>query len=572
MDKKRRGETKNYMSKNAKKRACAVWARWNDEEPTLCDETSFVALFERETGFKINPKLSYFRNIMNGEYKSFLPGVAASGGEEKEKKEKGKEVYAIAQGPADAGEGEAGASSSGVKTRGASQANQIRAFDYKRGAADVLGLLDGLTITVPGDELVEFAMRNMSDVPDDNARLAEIVRDRDAFVRGLSKMFTGLQRLVEDGKQTDKAIKVFDASVRRSVSQPSEKIFTEMTDEGPDIQNEWTIAGRAIGAPGERRFELPYKCDARAESGIAEESGIGNEFPSKFLGSVASGKISIATEVGLTASNVYETLRDVGIIIRAARAKTDEILAGKLNLSRNAVQKIYEPQGGSFVYTLRSLGASVQRIHSEHSLGARSFMTLTFLTGPPPGAADSGGTAIMRVQNIEDALVRDRLRLPKTFDLDKFDTTKRIKNLVRLNAMSVSDQRWEQEDPEMQWQEHGGSFLSVLICPAAIVHFAKELPQQVDDLSARVVYFEIRRHPGDDDYRADQQSTLSGELRHLLEGKEHSCYDWPGIVEELKTLHDWTQKKIDAWAHLLKTIKDEVDRKDRGMTGRAPGP
>ena len=95
---------------------------------------------------------------------------------------------------------------------------------------------------------------------------------------------------------------------------------------------------------------------------------VGSEFAEDFLKNIGSGKIIVESEPGLTAEIVSSTLSDVDIIVRAARSKTDAILAEKLNETQNMIHELYDPQGGSFVYTLRSLGASVQRVLALHSL------------------------------------------------------------------------------------------------------------------------------------------------------------------------------------------------------------
>ena len=76
-------------------------------------------------------------------------------------------------------------------------------------------------------------------------------------------------------------------------------------------------------------------------------SHVGSAFARNFLRNIESGKIIVETEPGLTAGIVSKTLSDVDIIVRAARAKTDRVLAEKT--PPNMIRKLYEPQGGSFV-------------------------------------------------------------------------------------------------------------------------------------------------------------------------------------------------------------------------------
>ena len=92
-------------------------------------------------------------------------------------------------------------------------------------------------------------------------------------------------------------------------------------------------------------------------------------FVEDFLRNDGSGKIIVESEPGLTAETVSRTLTDVDNIVRAARSRTDAVLAEKLNETQKLIRELYETQGRSFVLRLRSLGAIFQRVHSEHSLG-----------------------------------------------------------------------------------------------------------------------------------------------------------------------------------------------------------
>ena len=66
-------------------------------------------------------------------------------------------------------------------------------------------------------------------------------------------------------------------------------------------------------------------------------SHVGSEFAEDFLKNIGSGKIIVESEPGLTAEIVSSTLSDVDIIVRAARSKTDAILAEKLNETQRAL-------------------------------------------------------------------------------------------------------------------------------------------------------------------------------------------------------------------------------------------